>query len=528
MLVGKMNPGRDDEDPASQGDGTGEQPAWQSPLSSGPLAATVALPGSKSLTGRELILSSLANAPGTLRVPLHSRDTQLMTEGLRALGVQIDELASPANAFGPDLRITPTEELTGSTSISCGLAGTVMRFLPAVAALALGPVSFDGDPYARKRPMRPVLDALRALGADISDDGRGALPFTVHGTGSLRGGRVELDASLSSQFVSGLLLAAPRFDEGVHVVHTGERLPSVPHIEMTLEALRRRGVVAETVAPGEWRVQPGPIFAADLTIEPDLSNAAPFLAAALVAGGSVSVPHWPVSTTQVGNQLRTLLEAFGARVDATQTGDTQTVTVQGSGPLRGVDLSVPEAGELAPTLVGLAALAAHGTGAGDGVASRIVGIGHIRHHETDRIAALVHEINALGGRAEELEDGIALHPATLHGGTWGAYADHRMATTGALIGLRIAGVSVDDIGSTSKTLPQFTELWHGMLAGGNATTRRARERGDGGTYEGGDLLGDLLGNIAGGAISNGDILLRGTGRVAGSIVRGVGNLFDGA
>ena len=316
MLVGKMNPGRDDEDPASQGDGTGEQPAWQSPLSSGPLAATVALPGSKSLTGRELILSSLANAPGTLRVPLHSRDTQLMTEGLRALGVQIDELASPANAFGPDLRITPTEELTGSTSISCGLAGTVMRFLPAVAALALGPVSFDGDPYARKRPMRPVLDALRALGADISDDGRGALPFTVHGTGSLRGGRVELDASLSSQFVSGLLLAAPRFDEGVHVVHTGERLPSVPHIEMTLEALRRRGVVAETVAPGEWRVQPGPIFAADLTIEPDLSNAAPFLAAALVAGGSVSVPHWPVSTTQVGNQLRTLLEAFGARVVA--------------------------------------------------------------------------------------------------------------------------------------------------------------------------------------------------------------------
>ena len=232
MLVGKMNPGRDDEDPASQGDGTGEQPAWQSPLSSGPLAATVALPGSKSLTGRELILSSLANAPGTLRVPLHSRDTQLMTEGLRALGVQIDELASPANAFGPDLRITPTEELTGSTSISCGLAGTVMRFLPAVAALALGPVSFDGDPYARKRPMRPVLDALRALGADISDDGRGALPFTVHGTGSLRGGRVELDASLSSQFVSGLLLAAPRFDEGVHVVHTGERLPSVPHIEI--------------------------------------------------------------------------------------------------------------------------------------------------------------------------------------------------------------------------------------------------------------------------------------------------------
>ena len=523
MLVGKMNPGRDDEDPASQGDGDGAQPAWQAPVASGPLAVTVALPGSKSLTGRELILAALADAPGTLRVPLHSRDTQLMTEGLRALGVQVEELHSPSNAYGPDLRITPVAELTGSTSIECGLAGTVMRFLPAVAALALGPVSFDGDPYARKRPMRPVLEALRALGADIADDGRGALPFTVHGQGTLRGGRVELDASLSSQFVSGLLLAAPRFEEGVHVVHTGERLPSVPHIEMTLEALRRRGVVAETVAPGEWRVAPGPIRALDLTIEPDLSNAAPFLAAALVAGGSVSVPHWPVSTTQVGNQLRTLLEAFGAGVEASQTGDTQTVTITGTGPLCGVDLSVPEAGELAPTLVGLAALAAHGSGEDDGVASRITGIGHIRHHETDRIAALVHEINALGGHAEELEDGIALHPATLHGGTWGAYADHRMATTGALIGLRVPGVSVDDIGSTSKTLPQFVELWQGMLVGDGGTPRRTRDR----DFEGSEL-GNFLGDIAGGVISNGDILLRGTGKVAGSIARGIGNLLDGS
>ena len=268
---------------------------------------------------------------------------------------------------------------------------------------------------------------------------------------------------------------------------------------------------------------PGPIRALDLTIEPDLSNAAPFLAAALVAGGSVSVPHWPVSTTQVGNQLRTLLEAFGAGVEASQTGDTQTVTITGTGPLRGVDLSVPEAGELAPTLVGLAALAAHGSGEGDGVASRITGIGHIRHHETDRIAALVHEINALGGHAEELEDGIALHPATLHGGTWGAYADHRMATTGALIGLRVPGVSVDDIGSTSKTLPQFVELWQGMLVGDGGTPQRTRDR----DFEGSEL-GNFLGDIAGGVISNGDILLRGTGKVAGSIARGIGNLLDGS
>lgn len=468
MLVGKMNPGRDDEDPAAQGDGGRALPAWPAPPAQGALSAVVPLPGSKSLTGRELILAALADGPSTLHAPLHSRDTMLMTEALRALDITIDEREHPANAFGPDLHITPVDELIGSTSIECGLAGTVMRFMPAVAALALGPVSFDGDPYARKRPMRPVLEALRALGADISDDARGALPFTVHGTGSLRGGRVELDASLSSQFVSGLLLAAARFDEGVHVVHTGDRLPSVPHIEMTLASLRRRGVQAETVAPGEWRVAPGPIRALDLTIEPDLSNAAPFLAAALVAGGTVSVPNWPSSTTQVGDQLRELLPAFGAEVSVAATGHTQTVTVRGDGTLRGVNLHVPEAGELAPTLVGLAALAAHGRGSGDGEASTITGIGHIRHHETDRIAALVNEINALGGKAEEREDGIAVFPATLHGGTWGSYADHRMATTGALIGVRVADILVDDVESTSKTLPQFTELWHTMLGNGAA------------------------------------------------------------
>lgn len=527
MLVGKMNPGRDDQDPASQGAGEGAAPAWPAPRARQAIAATIPLPGSKSLTGRELILAALSDAPSTLRAPLHSRDTRLMTEALRALGISIEEIESAANPYGPDLRISPVEELTGSTSIACGLAGTVMRFMPAVAALALGPVSFDGDPYARKRPMRPVLEALRALGADISDDGRGALPFTVHGRGSLQGGRVELDASLSSQFVSGLLLAAPRFVEGVHVVHTGARLPSVPHIEMTLESLRRRGVVAETIAPGEWSVQPGPIRATDLTIEPDLSNAAPFLAAAITAGGSVSVPSWPRATTQVGDQLRELLPAFGAAVtiSADEGNGAQTVTVQGPEVISGVDLHVPEAGELAPTLVGLAALAAHGTGNGDGRASRITGIGHIRHHETDRIAALVDEINSLGGNAVELEDGIAVHPATLHGGTWSSYADHRMATTGAIIGLRIDGVSIADIESTSKTLPQFTELWESMLKQDPASSRRAHNGGGSGTFESGDLLGDVLGSFI---ANGGGAFVRGTGKVAGSAVRGIGNLLDGS
>lgn len=469
MFIAKHSRGNDDPTGIGEVDDDAAV-AWEAPVPEGTLDAVVPLPGSKSLTGRELILSALADGPGVLRAPLRSRDAELMTEALRSLGTGI--AAEPrSDGRDDDLRIAPTTELSGSTSIDCGLAGTVMRFVPPVAALALGPTAFDGDPYARKRPMRPVLDALRSLGADIADDGRGALPFTVHGTGSLRGGRVELDASLSSQFVSGLLLSAARFDEGVHVVHTGDRLPSVPHIEMTLDVLRARGVEADSPASGEWRVAPGPIAAREVEIEPDLSNAAPFLAAALVLGGRVTVPGWPASTTQVGDQLRELLPAFGGEVSL----DGDRLTVSGDGVLHGVELHVPEAGELAPTLVGLAALAAMPRPDGTpGEPSTITGIGHIRHHETDRIAALVAEIRGLGGDADELEDGIVVRPAALQAGLWHAYADHRMATTGALIGILVPGVQVDDIDSTSKTLPQFTQLWERMLGVSERAPKAAR------------------------------------------------------
>ena len=467
MLIAKMNQGKDgDETGTGEGVGGGAAP-WPAPHAAAAIDATVPLPGSKSLTGRELVLAALSDGPSVLHAPLRSRDSALMIDALRALGTDIAEVPG-SDPTVPDLRVAPAAELLGSTTIECGLAGTVMRFVPPIAALALGPVAFDGDPYARERPMRPVLDALRALGADIADEGRGALPFTVHGTGSLRGGRVELDASLSSQFVSALLLSGARFDAGVHIVHTGDRLPSLPHIEMTIATLAAHGIEVDSPAPGEWIVAPGTIRAADVTIEPDLSNAAPFLAAALVAGGRVTVPRWPDSTTQVGDLLRTILPEFGAAVTTDANG---ALTVRGNGRLSGVTLDVPEAGELAPTLVGLAALAAHGTDGTDGVGSEITGIGHIRHHETDRIAALVAEITGLGGDASELDDGIAIRPAALHGGTWRSYADHRMATTGALIGLRIPGVEVEDVASTSKTLPDFTEMWARMLgdgAGGSA------------------------------------------------------------
>lgn len=429
---------------------------WTAPTATAPLTARLSLPGSKSLTNRELVLAALAEAPSTLRRPLHSRDSDLMVEALRSLGVTIEE--TEQGPFGADLRVTPAE-LTGSTSIDCGLAGTVMRFLPPVAALAVGPVAFDGDESARRRPMRTTIDALRALGVDVSDDGRGTLPFSMYATGSVEGGDLEIDASASSQFVSGLLLSAPRFTRGLHLRHVGEHLPSMPHIEMTVETLRARGVVVHSPATGEWVVEPGPIAAIDVDIEPDLSNAAPFLVAALIAGGTVTIEGWPAETTQVGAHLARILPLFGATV--TIDGGALTVDgglgVIGGTSIPGVDLDLSEGGELAPAIVALAALA-------DGP-SRITGIGHLRGHETDRLAALAAEINGLGGAVTELADGLQIEPRPLHGGPWRAYEDHRMATAGAIVGLAVEGVEIDDIRTTSKTLPQFAELWLGPLLG---------------------------------------------------------------
>ncbi|MDQ1579723.1 MAG: 3-phosphoshikimate 1-carboxyvinyltransferase [Microbacteriaceae bacterium] len=435
------------------GDTSPDEPnaLWAAPTARGPLAANVALPGSKSLTNRELVLSALADSPSLLRAPLHSMDSANMVQALRALGAVIEEKPG-AGAFGADWLITPGE-LLGSTTVDCGLAGTVMRFVPPVAGLALGPTTFDADHSARGRPMSTMISSLRALGVDINDDGRGSLPFTVHGTGSVTGGDITIDASTSSQFVSGLLLSAPRFDDGLHLRHAGERLPSLPHIEMTIATLAARGVNVESPAVGEWVVPAGSIAGAEIDIEPDLSNAAPFLAAALVAGGSVTITGWPATTTQVGADLAELLPLFGAEV--TRAGDRLTVTA-GDG-IRGVTLDLTTGGELAPAIVAIAALAAE--------PSEITGIGHIRHHETDRLAALAAEINGLGGAITELEDGLRIEPRPLHGGVWRSYHDHRMATAGAIIGLAVPGVEIENIATTAKTLPQFTQLWQAMLAG---------------------------------------------------------------
>ncbi len=453
MLISKYS--APDFDP--YGDNTRDEPnaLWPAPVAAGPVVASVSLPGSKSLTARELVLSALAEGPSLLRAPLHSRDSENMVEALRALGVGIEAVPG-ASEFGDDLRVTPPDELIGSTTIDCGQAGTVMRFVPPVAGLALGPTTFDADDSARGRPMGAIIAALRALGVDVNDDGRGSLPFTVHGTGSVRGGAIEIDASRSSQFVSALLLSGARFEEGLDLTHSGERLPSLPHIEMTIAALAERGVAVESPETGRWIVRPGAIGAREVDIEPDLSNAAPFLAAAVVTGGSVTVTGWPETTTQVGADLADLLPRFGATV--TRDGDRLTVT----GPERigAVRLDLTTGGELAPTLAAIAALA-------DGP-SELTGIGHIRHHETDRLAALAAEINGLGGAVTELEDGLRIEPRELTGGVWRSYEDHRMATAGAIIGLVVPGVEIENVATTAKTLPQFTQLWLRMLGEGTA------------------------------------------------------------
>ncbi|KGN34934.1 3-phosphoshikimate 1-carboxyvinyltransferase [Knoellia sinensis KCTC 19936] len=427
---------------------------WTSPAADRPIDATVALPGSKSLTNRFLVLAARAGGVSRLRAPLRSRDTLLMAEALRRLGAHVEDVD------GDDWLVTPGE-ISGEASIDCGLAGTVMRFVPPLAAMARGAVHFDGDPHARTRPMGPALAALRTLGVDIDDDGRGALPFTIRGTGRVRGGSVTIDASASSQFISALLLSGAHYDDGVTIHHDGKPVPSQPHIEMTVEALRDAGADVDDSDANTWRVEPGPLNPLDVQVEPDLSNAAPFLAAALVTKGRVTVPGWPQHTTQAGDDIRDVLDEMGADVHLARDG----LTVSAPDGFSGVDLDLHDASELTPVVAALAALAEGPT--------IIRGVAHIRGHETDRLAALAQELGALGADVTETEDGLHIIPRPLSPTVFHTYADHRMVMAGALIGLAVPGVVIEDPGTVAKTLPTFTRLWADMLGERAAEGRSA-------------------------------------------------------
>lgn len=423
---------------------------WPAPRARQPVDAVVALPGSKSQTNRALVVAALAAGTSTLTGPLRSRDTELMAAGLRALGV--DVAGGPAGSWlvsGTGRPLTPAAD--GPVAVDVGNAGTVARFLPPVAALATGSVRFDGDPRVRQRPLRPLVAALRQLGAEVAGD---ALPVTVHGHGRVPGGAVTVDASASSQLVSGLLLAAGRFDDGVRVEACGPPVPSTPHLAMTVEALRAAGVrvaVDDEAAPRRWSVTPGPYQPGQVGVEPDLSGAAAFLAAAAATGGRVVVTGWPDRTSQPGALLPALLEAMGASVRR----DAAGLEITGPDRLAGLDVDLHDAGELAPVLAALACLA--------GGPSRLGGIAHLRTHETDRLAALARELSALGAGVEETADGLLITPARLTGGLFHTYDDHRLAMAAAVVGLVVDGVVVQDVATTAKTMPDFVQRWTAML-----------------------------------------------------------------
>jgi 3-phosphoshikimate 1-carboxyvinyltransferase len=418
-----------------------------------PVEAFVVIPGSKSVTNRALILAAQADSPSILRRPLVSRDSELMVAGLRALGVGIEEKNVTTNGVEELQWIITPAPLRGGVKIDVGNAGTVMRFLPPLAALATGDVAFDGDPRSYERPLGPVIKALEELGISIEHDGRYSLPLKLHGTGKIPGGALTIDASASSQFLSSLLLVAPSFENGIVATHKGGQLPSMPHIEMTVDMLRSFGADVEVdTAAKSWSVKPGKLHGQELVIEPDLSNAAPFLSLAMICGGSVTIADWPKTTTQPGDQLRSIFTQMGAKVSMDERG----LTLSGTGVIHGIDIDLHDVGELTPSIAAVAALADS--------PSHLRGIAHLRLHETDRLAALTREINSLGGDVVEEESALHITPAPLHGGVFHTYDDHRLATAGAVIGLVVPGIEVENIATTRKTLPDFPGLWSSLLA----------------------------------------------------------------
>ena len=417
---------------------------WSAPSAKRPIHSTVSIPGSKSATNRAFVLAALGDSISKIHKPLLARDTELMLQALEKLGCTITR----SNEI---IEITPMKRVHQDLAIDVGLAGTVMRFVPPLAALTAGVVHFDGDQRARNRPMKTLIDSLKALKISVDDESSGSLPFSIVSDGNVQGGEITIDASESSQFISALLLAGAKFSNGLTIKHVGNKLPSLPHIEMTIDMLNQVGVKVSSIEKNSWKIDPTVIKSKDWLIEPDLSNAGPFIAAAMVTKGEVTITDWPQNTTQAGNAWIEILTKMGAQVVLTEKG----LTVSHSGDIKGIDFDLSDVGELTPVLVSIAVLAKSN--------SSLTGISHLRGHETDRLAALVENIKAIGGDAEETSDGLIIRPRKLHGGLWKSFDDHRMATAGAVIGLVVEGILVDDIKTTSKTLPDFENMWTSLV-----------------------------------------------------------------
>ena len=398
---------------------------WTAPTATDPVAATLRLPGSKSMTARALVLSALAGGPSTLRAPLRARDTELMAAGLRALGAHVSicrrrALGGPAAPAG---RPGPRRRRPGRHGDALPAAGG--RRWPT------GTVTFDGDPHARSRPLGPLLEALRALGVriDARRHRRPAADRARHrpGRAAARSSSTPPPPASSSP---GCCSPRPRFDRGVVVRHVGPPVPvrAAPADDRADAARRRRR--RRRQRPRRLGGRAGPAApAAAWEIEPDLSGAAPFLAAALVTGGEVTLPGWPRSSAQPVDQLRELLHRDGRRRSPSPT---HGLTVRGTGAVHGIDADLSDVSELTPVLAALAALADS--------PSRLRGVGHIRGHETDRLAALARELTALGARRRrDARTGWRSGPGRCAARVFETYADHRMAHAAAVIGLRRAG-----------------------------------------------------------------------------------------
>lgn len=421
-------------------------PWWRAPQPDGMRHCVVHIPGSKSLTNRHVVLAALAEGTSVIRGPLISRDTLLMARALGELGADVSQVGDD----GFSDWVIQGGVRDGDGTIECGLAGTVMRFVPPLAALRTGLTRFVGDTAASRRPMRPLLDALRALGVAVTGD---RVPFSVRGTGGVTGGVVTLNAEASSQFVSGLLLAGSQFTEGLRLRHEGGALPSRPHVTMTAEALRDVGVMVDDSSPDSWLVEPTELHQTDVEVEPDLSSATVFLAAAVVTGTTVTIPGWPAHTTQAGDAARELFSAMGAEVALDRTG----LQCRGTGSISGITADLSRCGELTPVLAAVAAVADS--------PSTFTGIGHLRGHETDRLTALARELTAVGCTATATDDSLEITPGRLRAADFHTYADHRIAQAGCLLGLVVPGIRIENVATTAKTLPGFDVMWAQFAAG---------------------------------------------------------------
>lgn len=402
----------------------------------GPVSGTVRLPGSKSLTNRALVLGGLAEGRTLIEGALFSDDTLLMAEGLRALGlsVEADAAAVRFTVWGQGGRL-PAPEAT----IDAGGAGTVARFLTAVAALGFGRYVIDGSPRMRERPIGDLVSALRALGSDLEAPS-GCPPVLVRARG-LAGGSAAVAGEVSSQFLSALLLVAPLAESRVALAVEGA-LVAAPYVDMTLKMMEAFGVHVER-GGGAFRIAPQRYRPQNYPVEPDASSASYFFAAAAITGGRVAVPGLRRDSLQGDLGFLGVLERMGCDVEWTETG----VEVRGPERLRGVDVDLNNMSDMTMTLAALAPFA-------DGLV-RIRNVAHIRRQESDRLGALATELRRLGQEVLEHSDGLEIHPRPLRPAVVQTYGDHRIAMAFAILALRTDGVAIAGPECVTKTFPAF-------------------------------------------------------------------------